>query len=57
MTATEAIRELHISRTTLRRWIAAGYIQPCNPPRNPRLARPGKLVFRRADVERLKAQP
>lgn len=58
MTAAEAARALRISRTSLQRlYIETGKLTPCNPPLGVGLSRHRRLLFRRADVERLKAPP
>lgn len=52
LSANEAIALLQISRSTLTNLVRRGKITPANP-RNPALQRPARLLFRRADVERL----
>lgn len=51
MTAIEAAKVLGISRTTLFKLMREGAIAPI--PTSPLLKRPRRLLFRRADVERL----
>ena len=53
--ANETADVLRISRSTLSRLMREGRIAPVNDF-NPNLKRPRRLLFRRADVERL-AQP
>jgi len=56
MTADEAARRLGVSRSTLQRLIKDHELTPINPP-SPRLLRPRRLLFSRADVERLANAP
>lgn len=51
MTVKQVCEHLKISRNTLYRRMAAGEITPC--PKNPALKRETRLLFNRADVERL----
>ncbi len=51
LTTREALDLLHISRTSLYRLLAEGSLAPV--PSSPALLRPKRLLFRRADVERV----
>lgn len=52
LTSAEVCRELHIDRSTLTRWVAAGRIQPA--AKAPGLR--GAFLFAPAEVERVKAE-
>ena len=56
MSATQVIKYLKISRTTLHRFVKRGLLHPVNEP-NPLLERPKALLFARDEVERLKQKP
>ncbi len=51
LTTREALDLLHISRTSLYRLLAEGMLAPV--PSSPALLRPKRLLFYRADVERV----
>lgn len=56
MTTQEAAKELACSPATVLRLVRAGKLTPATP-KSPVLQRPRRMLFRRADVERLKAPP